>query len=386
MNDIFTKHSFQELRGFSADPSVSIYLPTQRVTEAVKQDPIRLRNLLSAARDQLREQGFNHPQAEAFVQPAAELIEDRKFWEHQSDGLALFLADGFARIYRLPYSFPETVVVDDRFHTTPLVPLIASDDHYYILALSQNEVVLWQGDRTGVDLMELPDDMPTSLAEARPGGGDGRQLQWHTGSAPAPRGGRRAAMFHGHGGESDEKAEIERFFRQVDAAVSDLLRGDDAPVVLAGVDYLLTRYTGVSSLRTIAEQTITGNPEELQARGLHGRAWEIVAPLLAAPRLQALDAYRARLGQELASNNVLEIVPAIFAGRVESAVVALDAHIWGRYEPETNTVTVDGEQTEENDDLLELIAEQTLLHGGEIFALHEDEMPDGAQVAAVYRF
>ena len=93
-----------------------------------------------------------------------------------------------------------------------------------------------------------------------------------------------------------------------------------------------------------------------------------------------------QLGKGLASNNLLEIVPAIFAGRVKSAVVALDTHAWGRYDPATNQVRLDEEQTDENADLIELAAEQIILHGGRIFAMRENEMPDGAQVAAVYRF
>jgi hypothetical protein len=377
---------YLQLHEVSADPSVSIYLPTQRVTEEPKQDPIRLRNRLDAAREQLREGGLNHPQIEALLQPATALLDDRYFWQHQSDGLAIFLADGMAGIFRLPFSFPEMTVVDRRFHTTPLLPLVAADDRFYVLALSQNEVVLWQGDRTSIEPMELPAETPTSLAEAQPEGEAGRQLQWHTGTAPAPRGGRRAAVFHGHGGESDEKASIERFFRQVDAGVRELLRADEAPVVLAGVDYLLPLYGGVSDLRTITAQGIMGNPETLAERELHRQAWEIAAPLLAAPRREVLEGYRANLGRGLASNNLLEIVPAIFDGRVKGTVVALDAHAWGRYDPAAHKVRLDNAQTGENEDLIEVAAEQTLLHGGRLFALREDEMPDGAQVVAVYRY
>lgn len=386
MNDLFNADIYLQLHDVSADPCVSIYLHTHRVTQAVKEDPIRLRNLLNATRDQLRERGLNHPQAEAFLQPATDLLDDRYFWQHQSDGLAVFLADDQAHILRLPFSFPEASVVDRRFHTTPLLPLVAADDHFYVLALSQNQVVLWQGDRTGIEPMELPAETPTSLEETLPEEGAGRQLQSRSMPSRAPRGGRGPAIFYGHGGEVNEKATLERFFRRVDTGVSDLLGDDEGPIVLAGVDYLLPLYASVSNLRTIAAESMVGNPETLQERELHRRAWEIVAPLLAAPRLAVLDEYHMQLGKGLASNNLLEIVPAIFAGRVKSAVVALDTHAWGRYDPATNQVRLDEEQTDENADLIELAAEQIILHGGRIFAMRENEMPDGAQVAAVYRF
>jgi len=42
------------------------------------------------------------------------------------------------------------VVVSDRFHLKPLLPLLTGDGRFYILALSQNQVRLLQGTRYSV--------------------------------------------------------------------------------------------------------------------------------------------------------------------------------------------------------------------------------------------
>jgi hypothetical protein len=39
-----------------------------------------------------------------------------------------------------------------------------------------------------------------------------------------------------------------------------------------------------------------------------------------------------------------------------------------------------------DDELLDLAATQTLLHGGAVYGVEPDEVPDGQLVAAVYRF
>lgn len=38
-------------------------------------------------------------------------------------------------------------MVDDRFHVTPLLPLLAGDGHFFVLALSQNQIGLLEGTR-----------------------------------------------------------------------------------------------------------------------------------------------------------------------------------------------------------------------------------------------
>ena len=84
------------------------------------------------------------------LEPASKLLQDSHFWQHQSDGLAIFLSSNRARRYRLPLNFAELVVVADHFHISPLLPLFTGDGQFYILALSQNEVRLLLGTRYSV--------------------------------------------------------------------------------------------------------------------------------------------------------------------------------------------------------------------------------------------
>jgi hypothetical protein len=91
--------------------------------------------------------------------PAEQLLQQSDCWRYEGDGLALFLAHGFFRYFRLPLRLPAFVSVQDRFEISPLLPLWTSEDQFYLLALSLNKVKLFQATRYAIselDVRELP--------------------------------------------------------------------------------------------------------------------------------------------------------------------------------------------------------------------------------------
>ena len=101
---------------------MSVFLPTHRVTPDGGQDPIRLRNLLDEAEQRLLAAACAR-RAREVLRPGRDLLGRGWFWSYQSDGLAVFLAPGWSRVFRLPQEFPQLVVVADRFHVKPLLTL-----------------------------------------------------------------------------------------------------------------------------------------------------------------------------------------------------------------------------------------------------------------------
>jgi ribosomal protein L35 len=114
--DVLTRDELRTLVSRSAGPSVSIYMPAHRAGRAIRQDPIRLKNLLEEAEERLVAGGLRAPEARGLLGPGRKLLDDGMFWQYQSDGLAIFLSAETFRFYRLPFDFEELVVVADRFH------------------------------------------------------------------------------------------------------------------------------------------------------------------------------------------------------------------------------------------------------------------------------
>ena len=386
--NILGRDDLRTLMGKYKGLCVSIYMPTHRAGRGIQQDSIRLKNLLGEAEEALTLSGLRTPEAQELLEPAEKLLQDGLFWQHQSDGLALFLSPEAFRSYRLPFDFEELVVVTDRFHIKPLLPLL-SGGQFYVLALSQNEVRLLQGTRYSVSEVDL-EGMPESLAETLRYNDPEKRFQFHTSTRTPGGKGQRPAIFHGHGVASadDPKDYISRYFHQVDEALQDLLRDEQVLLVLAGVDYLHPIYKEANAYPYLVDEGIEGNPEELSAEELHERAWAIVQPLFLAAQKEAAAEYKqlAGVGSEQASNDLKEIVPAAYHGRVETLFVTVGLQKWGSFDPDTNVVHLYEEAEPGDEDLLDFAAVQTLLNGGTVYAVELEKVPDGASLAAVFRY
>lgn len=380
--DAFGKANLNELLDHSPAPGISIYLPAHRGGRESQQDRIRLKNLLGRAEDGLATRGVDGSAANALLAPAARLVDDSQFWTQQSDGLALFMAAGFSRRYRLPLRFPERAVVGPRFYIKPLLPMLTDEGHFYVLALSLKQVRLLIGTRDSLEQIEL-DGAPASLAAvARPEAGE-RSLQHHSSSV----GGGGGAVFHGGGSAEDEHDEdLKRFFREVDRAVLQRLRDDPAHLVLAAVESHVPLYREISGYRLLLGQALAGNPDDLSAQDLHARAWSLVRPHFARHMLAAQDKFNRQLGTGKASGQLEVVLPAAYQGRIEFLFVPTGEQRWGRFDPASQEVTQHNGLTDSSQDLLDLACEYTLKHGGMVYALTPAKMPQGAVVAAGFRY
>jgi hypothetical protein len=83
---------------------------------------------------------------------------------------------------------------------------------------------------------------------------------------------------------------------------------------------------------------------------------------------------------------VEEIIPAAHFGRIETLLVAVGPHCWGEYNPATNTLQLHAEQGTSDQDLLDTVAIQTLLKGGQVYAVDPDKMPGALPLAALFRY
>jgi len=380
---LFTIAALENLAEIRPGPCVSIYMPTHRIFTETEQDRIRLKNLLSRAEETLQKLGLRTPAAKEILKPAEGRLLHLPFWRSQKDGLAIFLAPEFARFHQLPLKVPELVVVGERFHLKPLLEYVGTSK-FYLLALSQDEVRLFQASQFSVSEVAL-EGVPKSLDEALKYDDPQSQLQFHTGTQKAT--GERAAMFHGHGvGTDDNKTNLLRFCQHLDRGLHDILRNEQAPLVVAGVDYLLPIFAEASSYKHLLPDGVAGNPENLSPEKLQRQAWKVVEPYFNRVRREAEAKYRELGGTAKISHELKEIVPAAYNGRVESLFVAAGHQEWGVYDPAGQVLEQVPEARPGAEDLLDLAATQTLLKGGAVFSVEPEAVPDGPPVAAVFRY
>ncbi len=374
----------QSLMQHEGSVCISIYAPMVKAGQQTQQNPIRFKNLVRQAADALEERGMAPKEVELFLRPASELIDDTPFWQHQGDGLAVFVGQGFFRSYRVALEVRELVTVEERFHLKPLLPLLSGDGRYYVLALSQKQARLLEATRHHARELELG-DLPTSLNQALGYEVEETHIQYHTGTKSA--GLNQSPVYHGQGGgEDDVKLEIRKFFNLLDKGVQAMVGDRQAPLVLAGVEFLFPLYRQVCAAPRLLEGGVAGSPDELSAEELHERAWPVVEPVFTQAQEEAAGRFHALAGTGQASSELEDVVTAADDGRVDTLFVALGTRHWGRFDREGRTVELTESNGPGTEDLVDFAAIQTVLKGGTVYAVAPEEVPASGAVAAVYRY
>jgi Bacterial archaeo-eukaryotic release factor family 3 len=367
---------------------VSIFMPMMRRGAETQQNPIRGKTLLRRAEEQLLANGLRSQEAQDLLQPVQQLLANRAFWQRQSHGLALFLAPHIFRAYSVPLSLDELVVVARRFHIKPLLPLLSGDGHFFVLALSQKEIRLLRGTRYDISEVELP-GVPQSMAEALRYEDIEKKGHHYPGSQGRPAGGVSPLAGHGVGIEDathEPNDAILRYFQQVDTGLRTFLRDERAPLVLAGVEYLLPIFRRANTYPYVLEEGITGNPEGLRPEELQERAWPIVQPHFQRAEEGAAAQYRQLVGTGRAAGDINSVVTAAYDGRIDTLFVAIGVQEWGVFDSESRTVEVHEEAMAGDEDLLDVAAMYTLLRRGTVYAVAPEQMPDHTPGAAILRY
>jgi hypothetical protein len=348
------------------------------------QDAIRLKNLVHSAEAQLEARGLRRSEAEALLMPAAKLPDDPGFWQHRSAGLAILAAPELFQAYRLPTAFLESVTVGRRLNIKPLLAAADRGERFLLLAISQNHVKLWEVTRAAITEVAMK-GLPANKREALLIDNADRGEQSHAGM----RGnlGKQSSIFHGQGGEKDTaKTDVEQFFRVIDHALSPLLRHETAPLLLAGVDYLLPIFRQITKYPNLAERHLTGNCDLLTSQQLHERSWEIMRPYFDRPRRHALDRLRELNGTDKASLDPASIVTAVSGGRVDVLLADPGQERFGSFDAKLSKAVSCDASCAGSEDLVNLAVAETLLHGGTVFPAESRELPAQTPVAAVFRY
>jgi hypothetical protein len=345
---------------------VSLFLTTPREGKEVSAGRIQLKDLLRDAEERLSGAGLRGTEAKALLAPAQQLERRSEFWRYESDGLAIFLAHGFFRYFRLPLKPPAFAAVEEHFEITPLLPLWTSEDYFYLLALSRNRVKLFQGTRYALSEVDVK-GVPLNLHETLGHSVDESLREQHTLKAGLPE---------------DEL----RYFRQINESLRHSCKDQRVPLVLAGVEKSASLYRQVNTYKGLLDGCVPGNPDRLSTADLHVKAREIARSHYDGMRKQAIGQYTERTDSSKTSHKLEEILPAAYQGRVYHLFVATGREQWGKFDEETSELSLH-ERAEKGDrELLNLAVIGTILNRGGVYALAPGDVPDGASLAAVLRY
>ncbi len=385
------KETLKTLSQVKDDYVVSIYMPTEQAGKDTRKNHIRLKNRVKDARRQLEEKGLAKDNIDALLEPAQNRVNDNPFWQHQRKGLAMFLMPDRHYQFRLPLEFEGLTVVNEQFHLKALMPLLTGNGRFYVLAVSLNKVRFFEGNREGLSEIAVSDgdsehfeDVPISLAESLKY--DVKQMFISARDVSLGQTGSEAKYYGQGASDNEHKTNILRFFQQLDKGVTDFLHDEEAPLVFVGVDYLFPIYQKANHYNNLLAEAVTGNPDELSAKDLNTKVWDIAAKEFDKTLTQAKAHYQDLSASEQCSDDLVDIVKAAFDGRVDTLFVTVGKQCWGHFNQETRELKLEVEQTPNSEDLLNRAAVWTLNNSGKVYALQADEMPNNGFIAALFRF
>ncbi|MEJ2031674.1 MAG: hypothetical protein P8Y63_01230 [Deltaproteobacteria bacterium] len=378
---------FETLINHSMPSSLSLYMPTHRAGTETQQNAIRFKNLLARAEEKFIESGLRRPEAEARLRPLHAYLGDGRFWQNQLDGLVLFFGLAEPLLFRLPLRLPEMVNVGSHFYLKPLLPLLGRNVYFYILALSQGSVRLFEAGRFHV--IELtPADMPRKAEDVIELYETERIQQWHSATPPTgPKPG--TAMFHGQGVGTDartEKKRLAEFCSQVQNAVRKFLENSQAPLVLAAIEPLLGLYRGLNNYPYLEAQPINRNPETMRPEELRQLAWPLVAPHEEKTLAADTARFNALAETGLATGDLAKVVAAAYTDQIDRLFVSVDDQAWGTFDEQNWTAEIHDHYRHGDRDLLDLAAVRAFLGGSTIYPCRRHEMPTDSNIAATFRF
>jgi len=367
-----------------APPCLSLYQPTHRHYPENQQDPIRFGNLVKLLEESLR-QKYPTQESTLLLEPFLALADDRDFWNHALDGLAVLAAAGMFRVYRLQRSVAELTVVADSFHTKPLMRIRQSADRYQILGLSSHAITLYEGNRDVLDAIELAQGIPRTMTEAL-----GAELtEPHmTVASYGGVGGSSSPMHHGHGGkEADAAIDDERFFRAIDRGILEHhSQPAGLPLILATLPEHRQLFHEVSHNPFLIDEGIDSNPEALSIDELRTRAWQVFEPRYLAQLDALIEQFGNARPHDLGHDELAQVAKAAVDGRVATLLIEANRQIPGRIDAATGAITLGDLANPQIDDVLDDLGALVLKAGGKVVIIPTERMPTKTGVAALYRY
>jgi len=382
---VLSKRAFQELANYRGAACISIYLPTHRAGMAVnrREDEILFKNQLRDITNHLETLDFSPLEIEAYLQPAKALLENSTFWNNLSDGLAVFLGDHFFKHYKLPIKFDAYTYIADHFYLKPTMPVLNDDGHFYLLALSLEEVRFFEATQHHIKELYVEDITPGRLEEVVGYDYEEKSLQFR--SAQKGAGG---AIFHGHGEESEEERnEMRRYFRAINEGLMKVLRDETAPLVVACVDYLFPIYREENDYKQLHPENVSGSPDRVGENELHEKAWQVLEPAFRREREEQVKRFRELMSTAKVATQLTDVLPAAHRGKVDVLFLRRDGEVYGVFDVESQEIRRDDEKQLDNVALLNQTAIKTLEQGGRVYLVDAEEMPtEEAMVNAIFRF
>lgn len=370
---LINEQEFSRLSQFTNEVCISIFIPTQRAGKEVLEgkNQRHLKSLWKEAKTHMEEQGVSKEKIDKMAKPVVDLIDEKEFWRHQSDGLAVFVSEGFFEKFTLPINFEPYHYISKDFYLKPLAPVFNGDGRFYLLALQADHVAFYEATRYSIGKVEVDDLIPSQLEDRVGYDYEEKNMKHKT---QHNMGG--VSTQHGYEPATrDRKNEFLRYFRAVDKGLDSILHEEKVPLVVACQDYLFPIYQEASSYKYLYEKCVPGNPSDYRNMlDLHAKALEQLEPYFNKEKDEKVKQFNEQ-SVEKSAVQITDIIPAIYEGKVDTLFLQSREDIFGTFDEENMKVEIHDKKTPDNTSLMNWAAKKVIEQKGSVFLIEAPFMP-----------
>jgi hypothetical protein len=366
--DTPTNEDIANLNAARADACVSIYVPTTPLTQHIGASRIAFSNQVKQALDQLNEAKFDKRRRALLEDGLAMLAEDDEFWRVQAHSLAVFATPERVLTYRLANKLSPISEVSDRFHLKPLLRAVTFHHEAFVLALSENQVRLFE---------VLPDAPPSPIKiDALP-----KDAASHARKSTLND---RSPSGRIQGAEGQRIRHLQ-YLRAVDSALRPVLAGHRAPLVLAAVDPLASLYRTVNTYPHLLSHGLKISPDATKDAEIARQVPPVLDTAHAAEIKTAIELFETRSGQSRTSTDLKDVARAATFGAVEVLFADIDEVVAGTID-DSGAVELADHASAKSYGVIDEIAARVMKAGGRVIAVRRDDVPGKGSMAAILRY
>lgn len=340
-------------------PSITILLPTTRITVDASKEKILLKNLLNELEEKLKYK-VSKKEAEILMQKVNDVTSNIDFF-NLKEGLGIFVNERKSFLIHFPFTVPAMTVVDDTFETKFLIKQYNHSIEYYLLNLNEKDTALYSGYNEILEPVKS-EDFPFQMADVVETTYE--QGDWHYDSAMMER--------------------YKQYIRETSKRMKKIIE-NNSPVIVAGVNKLISLFDELGDCKSLIGK-IEGSYDARNLSELGKRADKIVKDYLSKLREKILNDFKESFGSKKASFGLLDIWNLANQGRVETLLVEENYHQPAKFEGNQPIFVNETNDSLLIEDLVDETIELVFTQKGKVYIYEDGTLKDYQRIGAILRY
>ncbi len=318
-----------------------------------------IRGILSEAR-RLMKATMTRKEMDYFLKPIMRLVDDVDFYKNVKANFALFLTKDYFQIVNVPIGIEKLCVVSSSFHIKPLLKWIQTDRDFVFIGLNETSASLYQGNLYAIQYIDS-----IMFPEAK------KFLSEN--------------VDHGSIGNLKMKRIISLgTIEWLSDWVEALTLNSAATIFVAGESTAVELIKNDSQFKNIDFKIISDQFCEELSSEYYFKIRNFIHEEVKKEQKRNLFEMEIASQMRLVSNNIFKISKLATEGKVRKIVIADDINIFGILNKKNGSLVIHSEQVNVlDDDLLDDIAQEVLVQGGEVVLMPRKKIPNEEAILAI---